>query len=64
MAEKLGAKVVLGATVLGTALLSLITPLVAFNEGFQSIGLLIALRVVQGLFSGATYPALPPIIKR
>lgn len=64
LAEKLGAKVVLGATILGTALLSLITPLVAFNEGFQSIGLLIALRVVQGLFSGATYPALPPIIKR
>ena len=60
LAEKIGAKAVLGWTVLLTALLSLITPTVAF----QGPAFLIALRVVQGLLSGVTYPALPPLIKR
>merc|ERR1711962_561121 len=60
MAERIGGKVVLGVTILLTTLGSLLTPVVAF----QGPALLITLRVLQGLLSGVTYPALPPILKR
>merc|ERR1711872_1103428 len=60
VAERFGSKLILGVCLLLTTILSIVTPLVAY----QGPSLLIALRVVQGLCSSCTYPALPPLIKR
>ena len=60
LSERLGPKLVLGMMLLISTVLAFITPLAAY----RGPGLLTALRVLQGLCSGVTYPSLPPLIKR
>ncbi|GJQ72217.1 hypothetical protein Trydic_g3308 [Trypoxylus dichotomus] len=55
LAEKFGGKYSLGIGILSTAVFTLLTPLVV---GFGDYKWLIALRVLEGLGEGTTYPAL------
>ena len=60
LAEHIGTKMVLGYTTLFVALTTLLIP-VASRQG---IWIVFALRVIQGLAAGVTYPCLPPMIMR
>jgi len=60
LSERIGSKMVLGISLLLTSILGMLTPEAA-RWGAWS---LFALRVLQGLVSGVTYPSLPPIVKR
>lgn len=51
---------VFGLGVLGTALMTLVTPVMAH----QGIGYLIASRVIQGVLSGLAYPAINSIYSK
>ena len=53
MATRFGAKKVFGFGVFTTVVLTLVTPLVAHNTA-----LLLAVRIVEGLGEGVTYPAM------
>ncbi|XP_022911273.1 putative inorganic phosphate cotransporter [Onthophagus taurus] len=55
LAEKFGGKYSLGLGILSTAIFTLLTPIVVQHGGYQW---LIALRVLEGLGEGTTYPAL------
>ena len=60
LAEKIGTKRILGGATLFCSILTLLIPIVS-NE---SIWLVFALRVLQGLANGVTYPSLPPLVMR
>ena len=60
LAEKIGTKTVLGSTQLICALITLVIPVASK----VSLWLVFALRVLQGLAAGVTYPSLPPLIMR
>ena len=60
LTERYGSKVVLTSAIMMTSLLCILTPIASE----YSFGLMIAVRVLQGLSSGAIFPSLPAIIKR
>lgn len=60
LAEKFGAKLVYGIGVLCTSLLTLVTPIAART----SIGLFVAVRVVEGIGEGVTFPAMHALLSR
>ena len=60
MSEKYGTKIVLGVTTLFSAVLALLIP--AGSKG--NLWIVFAIRVLQGLAAGVTYPSLPPMITR
>ena len=60
LSEKYGTKIVLGATTMFIALLTLLIP-VASKE---NLWIVFTLRVLQGLAAGVTYPCLPPMIMK
>ncbi|XP_077285026.1 putative inorganic phosphate cotransporter isoform X2 [Arctopsyche grandis] len=59
IAEKFGGKYSLGLGILSTAVLTLLTPVVARSGGS---GALIALRALEGLGEGTTFPALNALL--
>ncbi|XP_021935626.1 putative inorganic phosphate cotransporter isoform X2 [Zootermopsis nevadensis] len=61
LAEKFGGKYALGLGILCTAILSILTPLAATQGG---AGWLIAVRFLEGLGEGTTFPALNSILAR
>ena len=60
LAEKLGTRKVLGTALFITAILTLLTPLVAV----WNVNLLLALRILMGVAEAVTFPSLPPLIHR
>ena len=60
LSEKFGSKIILGFTQLFCAILTLVVPVASK----ASLWFLFALRVLQGLAAGVTYPSLPPLIMR
>ena len=60
IAEKYGGKWLFGLGIFGTALLSLLTPYGAR----ASTGVLIAIRVVQGIMEGFTVPAMQAMMAK
>ena len=60
LAEKYGTKIVLGATTIFIAILTLLIPVASKS----SMWMIFAVRVFQGLAAGVTYPCLPPMISR
>ena len=60
LAEKLGTRKVLGTALFITAILTLLTPLVAV----WNVNLLFALRILMGVAEAVTFPSLPPLIQR
>ena len=60
MAEKLGTRKVLGTALFFTAILTLLTPLVAV----WNVNFLIALRILMGVAEAVTFPSLPPLVQR
>ncbi|XP_006813909.1 vesicular glutamate transporter 1-like [Saccoglossus kowalevskii] len=59
-ANKFGGKIIFGGGILGTALLTLLTPIATM----WSVYFLVGIRVLQGLFEGVTYPAIQSIWSR
>ena len=51
---------VLGTALFITAILTLLTPLVAV----WNVNLLLALRIIMGVAEAVTFPSLPPLIQR
>ena len=60
LAEKIGTKIVLGSTTLFGAIITLIIPVASK----QNLWIVFALRILQGLAAGVTYPSLPPMVMR
>ncbi|CAD5119812.1 DgyrCDS8396 [Dimorphilus gyrociliatus] len=60
MAEKFGAKLVYGLGVLCTSILTLITPLAART----SVGLFVAVRILEGIGEGVTFPAMHALLSK
>ncbi|XP_062523356.1 sialin-like isoform X2 [Corticium candelabrum] len=54
LAEKYGGKWVFGLGCLGTTILTLVTPIAAYH----SLGMLLAVRVLEGFGEGVTFPAM------
>ncbi|XP_069685198.1 putative inorganic phosphate cotransporter isoform X2 [Periplaneta americana] len=59
LAEKFGGKYALGLGILSTAVFTLLTPLAATEGG---AGWLIAVRVIEGLGEGSTFPAMNALL--
>ncbi|PNF21048.1 hypothetical protein B7P43_G08414, partial [Cryptotermes secundus] len=59
LAEKFGGKYALGLGILSTAIFTLLTPLAAIHGG---AGWLIAVRFIEGLGEGSTFPAINAIL--
>lgn len=59
LAEKFGGKYSLGLGMLGTAIFTLLTPVVVKYGDWQG---LVAIRVIEGLGEGTTYPALNALL--
>ena len=60
LAEKYGTKIVLGSSTFVCSVLTLFLPLTSKS----GLWITFAIRVLQGLASGVTYPCLPPMITR
>ncbi len=60
MAEKYGTRYVFGVQNVIAAMLAILTP----GAASLHLWVLIALRFLQGLAEGVTYPALPPLINK
>lgn len=61
LAEKFGGKYTLGLGILSTGVFTLLTPLVVYYGNWQW---LVALRVLEGLGEGTTYPALNALLAK
>lgn len=60
LSERYGSKLVLTSAIFLTSLFCVLTPIASE----YSFGLLITIRVLQGLSSGVIFPSLPAMIKR
>lgn len=60
LAERFGGKVVFGVGTLGTAVLTIVSPFLAWAGG----GWFFAVRLLEGLFEGVTFPAIQYMISK